>query len=160
MGCGVSRRYQVNDKTEALSELDEKRPPRPVGHSQGQAAAQGPAVPAESQAERRYVASEEDRDTGADLVTAVAAANDEKLLLKYAQRKPSEGRRPGGGRVFAPMGIDLLAGESAASETWHRPEDAKGGVGGALGSLQLNHHLAQGPRADRRRAWTSETDGN
>jgi len=28
------------------------------------------------------------------------------------------------------------------SDTWQRPEDAKGGIGGALGSLQLSH-LAQ-----------------
>mmetsp|Transcript_87404 Transcript_87404/g.138787 ORF Transcript_87404/g.138787 Transcript_87404/m.138787 type:complete len:160 (-) Transcript_87404:60-539(-) len=159
MGCGVSQRYQVSDKAEALSELDEKRPPQP-GHSQGHAAALGSQNPpaAESQAERRYVASEEDHNTGDDFVTAVAAANDEKLLLKYAQRKPSEGCRPGRGRVFAPMEIDLLSGEPA-SDTWQRPEDAKGGIGGALGSLQLNH-LAQGTRAERRRAWTSETDGN
>lgn len=151
----------MSDKAEALSELDEKRPPK-AGHSQGHAAAQGrqgPAVPAESQAERRYMASEEDHNTGDDLLTAVAAANDEKLLLKYAQRKPSEGCRPSRGRVFAPMEIDLLSGEPAASDTWQRPEDAKGGIGGALGSLQLSH-LAQGPRAERRRAWTSETDGN
>ena len=34
--------------------------------------------------------------------------------------------------------------QAPRSDTWQRPEDAKGGIGGALGSLQLNH-LAQAP---------------
>lgn len=32
--------------------------------------------------------------------------------------------------------------QTRRSDTWQRPEDAKGGIGGALGSLQLSH-LAQ-----------------
>ena len=36
----------------------------------------------------------------------------------------------------------VICHHSQRSDTWQRPEDAKGGIGGALGSLQLSH-LAQ-----------------
>eukprot|EP00438_Fugacium_kawagutii_P018545 Skav204350 [mRNA] locus=scaffold3936:128250:132904:- [translate_table: standard] len=146
MGCGASQKYQVSEgnRSAVLSALDEQR-------DGGQA-----TLTAESGDMLRYKAQDvdvsppdEDRqsDTCDDLVRAVAAANDEKLLLKYARE---EGRPCGlgRGRVFAPTG---LPGEPLVlSETWR--EDAHRGPG----ALQLSHHLAQGTKA--RRAWTSETE--
>ena len=87
-----------------------------------------------------------------DLVRAVAAANDDKLLLKYAERDSSgRGNRPR--RVFAPH-EDLHLGEQSGEAEVR--DFAEPSAHRAVGGLQLQHHLAKrdfekAPKS--RRAW-------
>ncbi|CAJ1358200.1 unnamed protein product [Effrenium voratum] len=103
MGCGASQRYEVAP----LSGLEEERKPQA-------AVASSDATGDEKPTKYRPVEEAAFEGNGGDseLAKAVVAANDEKLLMKYAQ---SHGKRPGASRrVFAPA--EHLAGSRAACD--------------------------------------------
>eukprot|EP00913_Durusdinium_trenchii_P027196 g25516.t1 len=126
MGCGASQKYEVSENTQ-LSALDDTPE---MSRSSSQGAENCDKSKEEFRCDAKYRVNDREGpeepwegDPGdSDLVKAVAAANDDKLLLKYAQRE-SEGwddpfRAPlrvhrvcaegcrvrRGGRVFAPSG--------------------------------------------------------
>ncbi|CAK9091332.1 Uncharacterized protein SCF082_LOCUS43032, partial [Durusdinium trenchii] len=109
MGCGASQKYEVSENTQ-LSALDDT-PEMSRSSSQGGLR----RSKEEFRCDAKYRVNDREGpeepwegDPGdSDLVKAVAAANDDKLLLKYAQRESEGCRVRRGGRVFAPSGGEL-----------------------------------------------------
>ncbi|CAE7814301.1 unnamed protein product [Symbiodinium sp. CCMP2592] len=79
-----------------------------------------------------------------ELAKAVAAANDEKLLMKYAQSSAEGKRRSGSARrVFAPSSGPLSGEPLQISRGSPEPEAGELVLANnRVGGLRLQHHLA------------------
>lgn len=164
MGCGASaQKYQKN----SLNSLDEERKPLrpPGGHNQIiddeqqplHRASDPPSKPAVQQAERYRpvdAAQAAAAVDGGDAVEenmkmslAIAAANDENLLRKYADNLDKK-RRPGAGkRVFAPdsgpLSGELLRNSHRQNSSHSSTEDFQTLPNHTVGGFRMQHkHLS------------------
>ncbi|CAE7794035.1 hypothetical protein AK812_SmicGene32968 [Symbiodinium microadriaticum] len=149
MGCGASHKYEVS----TLSGIEEDKPKQqglsensrslgrdyhPEGNVDGDKPAKYRPDPDMDGVEVTSVEGD------GELAKAVAAANDDKLLMKYAQSSAEGKRRSGSARrVFAPSN-GPLSGEPLQISRGS-PEAEAGELvlaNNRVGGLRLQHHLA------------------
>mmetsp|Transcript_114769 Transcript_114769/g.325093 ORF Transcript_114769/g.325093 Transcript_114769/m.325093 type:complete len:173 (-) Transcript_114769:136-654(-) len=166
MGCGATaQKYQGS----SLNSLDEERLPRRAGGSQSSAgddeggdekplrqASDAPGASAVQQADRYRPVEAMQAVDGSDAVEenmkmqlAIAAANDENLLRKYADGSERKRRSSSGKRVFAPdsgpLSGELLRSTTRQSSASSAPEDFQTLPNHTVGGFRMQHKHSSSP---------------